>query len=142
MRDLSFAPFPFSATLAIGEEEWIALCEKHGFKDRTWMAETSNGDVATYGSLAVVRFGDLSEQEPDKLAGICAHEAVHVFAGMCRYISEGEPSEEFTAYHIQAITEWLLKELTCFHSQASTSNSQEQQSLPSQSDGTSGETPE
>lgn len=41
--------------------------------------------------------------------GLMAHEAVHVFDLICEHINEDEPSKEFKAYSIQAITMELLE---------------------------------
>jgi len=141
-RELDLPPFPVSVALAIGEDEWIQICEKNEFKDRTWMADNSLGEVSGMGSVVVVRFADLSSYDIIKRAGVCAHEAVHVFQALCQYINETEPSTEFAAYYVQAITQWLLKELECSLSQVSTSSSQEQQSSQESLDSTSSETGE
>lgn len=134
--EISLVPFPFSAVVIHDEEQYDAFCDAKGFKDRSWIDDNNQGDVCRYGSLAVVRFEDLSKLEQVDRVGIYAHEATHVFQGMCQYVSESEPSDEFQAYYIQRITTWLFKECECYL--ASTSSSSEQPSSAPSSEVDSG----
>lgn len=43
-----------------------------------------------------------------RVIGILAHEAAHVWQSICEAIGEREPSKEFEAYSIQAITQELI----------------------------------
>lgn len=44
-----------------------------------------------------------------KLAGLCFHEAVHVWQTCCDEIGERNPGTEIEAYSIQGIGQWLLQ---------------------------------
>ena len=132
--EISLSPFPFSVALIHDEEKYDKFCEAKGFKDRSWLDDNNQGDVCRYGSLAVVRFDDLSKLELYQRAGIYAHEAVHVFQAMCAYISESEPSDEFAAYYTQRIVEYLFKECECYLTSTS-SSSEQPSSAPSSGEG-------
>ena len=52
---------------------------------------------------------DLVDSSSDvAVIGMVTHEAVHIFQFMCADVGEKDPSPEFEAYTIQAITQHLL----------------------------------
>jgi hypothetical protein len=48
------------------------------------------------------------KRNPNEVVGLIVHEAVHVWQRICDCIGEYEPSLEFEAYSIQAITQRLI----------------------------------
>jgi len=49
-----------------------------------------------------------SEKDPNIIIGLLIHEAVHVWQRICLELGEREPSAEFEAYSIQAISQRLI----------------------------------
>lgn len=79
-----------------------------------WLADDANGSVQTYanpkGGLAcIVSLRPQREKSGIYIAGVIIHESVHVFQEWCIHFEERNPSREFEAYSIEAISKVLMK---------------------------------
>ena len=58
----------------------------------------------------IVCLRNYEQLDPVSVAGLLVHEAVHIWQRFCDHIGEAEPSVEFEAYSIQAISQRLMWE--------------------------------
>lgn len=59
---------------------------------------------------AVLCMPRAKDKAPEQIAGLIAHEAVHLWQAVRDAIGEKHPSSEFEAYSVQAITQRWLEE--------------------------------
>lgn len=97
--------------LCVNEEEFASVKRYLKVNDPVDFPGTGCGRVREYhkdGKMTcVVLLGDVSANEPLEIVGLLTHEAVHVWQVFCDHINEHEPSREFEAYSIQAISQRL-----------------------------------
>lgn len=58
--------------------------------------------------VCIVCLGDVRGSPPTRVAALLVHEAVHVWQEVARVMGETDPSSEFEAYSIQALSEKLF----------------------------------
>lgn len=58
---------------------------------------------------AIVCVSDQTGESWNKIMALLVHEAVHIWQWQCEFMGEGEPSREFEAYSIQAISLLLME---------------------------------
>ncbi len=112
-RDLITGPY---LCLVLSQEEFeqaLDLCDCKTYFP--WVSE--NADASTHtlenpeGKICcIVALQVTQENDPVEICGILVHEAVHVFQNYCETIGEKNPSSEFEAYSIQAISQRLMAE--------------------------------
>jgi hypothetical protein len=61
-------------------------------------------------NLALVCLGSVEEASPVQVAALLVHEAVHVWQQHVKFQGEDQPSDEYEAYAIQAISQNLMLE--------------------------------
>ena len=91
--------------IGIREENW------HAWPDPgcAWVYTYVDGERAR-GKHVVVCMGDTAGLDGIDIASVLCHEAVHVWQAYCSHISERYPADEQSAYAIQAISEFLMRE--------------------------------
>jgi len=107
--------YGFKLTLCTSEKMYW---RQHRKLSKRWPAPhwVSEGHAAMHkydqkhGSPLIVVCIDDKTRRAVEVAGLLAHEAVHVKQQLMRYVGEAEPSDEFEAYVVQNITQNLLDE--------------------------------
>ena len=101
--------------LFVGDESIKAFCEQHDLPP-VW---EGNGEaLAATATLTHPEFGEYLSlvlipdrgQLDSETCGLIVHEAVHVWQAICEAMGEEQPSTEFEAYSLQAITQCLLED--------------------------------
>ncbi|MDC5398483.1 hypothetical protein NRA60_14105 [Acinetobacter baumannii] len=71
----------------------------------------ADAQVSTFsdGAYAIVQIGDTADKDQIQVYGLLLHEAVHIWQIVKRRMGEREPSVEFEAYSIQAISQDLFE---------------------------------
>lgn len=114
MRSTTLQPFGFPLHVAVGDE-WPAFMRRMAIRDDD---DDPRGkvDARTYCNhdTAPARFGVwVHGNGPDApvhaLAGVLAHEAVHVVDFVLEQVGEDGQLQELHAYYVGYITEWLLR---------------------------------
>lgn len=91
--------------LKIKREDWP------NFKKGEWCDATTHFfDGKDCDNCAVVTLGSTKGRTRAQIAGLLAHEAVHIWQEIRNVIGEKEPSVEFEAYAIQRIAQNLIEE--------------------------------
>lgn len=106
------SPFQYvQYTLARNQLHMDLLFEDMSKGDPFLSVEGAAAQVSYYfdGAYAVVQLGDTSERNQIEVYGLLLHEAVHVWQIVKKRMGESEPSVEFEAYSIQAISQDLFE---------------------------------
>ncbi|MFX6185803.1 hypothetical protein ABTF43_14935 [Acinetobacter baumannii] len=71
----------------------------------------ADAQVSSYsdGAYAIVQIGDTADKDQIQVYGLLLHEAVHIWQIVKKRMGESEPSVEFEAYSIQAISQDLFE---------------------------------
>lgn len=114
-------PYPVTVVFAPNARAWDRAVKKFNIRDAGPYPENAgkclicwpeNRDVTNTRAInmVIVVTVDTTDESitPSQLAGICAHEATHVWQFMVEMIGEENPSYEFEAYTIQSLTQGLL----------------------------------
>lgn len=112
-RSLLVGPY---LTLCTSEDEYRSVLKKVGctdggewlLKSESWATTHILSDGNDLTCVVCVSPGDHSEAA---LAGVMAHEAVHIWRAFLDSIGEDDPGEEVEAYAIQNIAFYLTDEL-------------------------------
>lgn len=112
-RDLIVGPY---LVLVLCEKDFHQALKHLKVPRADWPQWVSGGaDATTHvmtnedgGMVCVVALGDCSSKEGVQVAALLVHEAVHVWQNWRESIGEKEPSSEFEAYSIQAISQRLM----------------------------------
>lgn len=108
-------PYECILYLFMREADFHKHLKRNGIPDRAIKPEADASTVVysrpgakTY--IFVVMKSDAWKHKPStsELAGLCFHEAVHVWQECCAQIGETSPGDEIAAYSIQEIGQWLL----------------------------------
>jgi hypothetical protein len=117
---------PIKIGVCVTEEQFQAELERMKVpKERRGTGNVRGNDATTHfyektdgehGECCIVCFNVESIKSNGKwctvdgtLANLCAHEAQHVWLAICRSIGEEKPSEEFSAYAVGNITQYLYE---------------------------------
>ncbi len=89
--------------MKVARNEWPSFI-KNDHSDATAHFFERDGEVSV-----LVCIKTRKEITPIQVAGLLVHEAVHIWQHYTRSIGEKEPSDEFEAYSIQAISQELME---------------------------------
>lgn len=111
-RDLIIGPYLVLCTTEAGFERVMRHCKVPRGNWGQWVRDGANATTHELvnpegGHVAVVCI-KATTQHPCQVAALLVHEAVHVWQYHCDRIGERNPSSEFEAYSIQAISQRLL----------------------------------
>ena len=106
-----------SVTLCKSEEQYNKVMRDLGvdYPD-PWIGEQQMATVHHFsnavsgGRSCVVCIGNMKNVPPIRIASILVHEAVHIWQTYIEFIDEENPSKEFEAYSIEAISYNLMEE--------------------------------
>lgn len=100
-------PYPVVIACATNATDFHAVCKDYGSPSQR---PRENAMVVTMPGVFVVSLrSDLPRQSPAFIAGVLAHEAMHVWQWTCRHMGETLPGDETEAYMMQAMVEWMYK---------------------------------
>ena len=113
-RDLITGPYLALCTSEADFHRAMKHCKVPREQWATWI--TDGADATTHqltnpdgGRLCVVCIRAGEQHSGVQIAAMLVHEAVHVWQFHCQNIGEREPSSEFEAYSIQAISQRLMQ---------------------------------
>jgi hypothetical protein len=112
-RDLIVGPY---LGLALSQKDFEAALRHCKVPKTEWADFINAGADATMhtltnpdgGMVCIVGIRPGPEHTGPQIAAMLVHEAVHVWQAWCDKIGEREPSSEFEAYSIQAISQRLM----------------------------------
>ena len=116
---INLLPISIDVTLFVRHEDYKAAMRRIGVREENWHAWPDPGCawVATYqggehepGKHSVVCLGDVEDMDGIEIAATLCHEAVHVWQAMCDHIGERRPADEQSAYAIQNIALYLMRQ--------------------------------
>lgn len=100
-------PYPVVICCATNARDFHALCKEYGM---SIVRPRENAMVVVRdGVFCVSLRSDLPRQASAFIAGVLAHEAMHVWQWTCRRAGETLPGDETEAYMMQSMVEWLYK---------------------------------
>jgi hypothetical protein len=103
--------YPFVFTFAENKKEWKKILNDWGYKLKYPKKSLARVTIIYPNSAPVCILTvhkDVDEYGTADQLGIIAHEAVHVWQALEKYINEDSASDEMEAYSIQSITKDLL----------------------------------
>lgn len=115
-RDLIVSPYSFA--LCLSEKQFKKELKRLNLPSEQWppFLATPHASATVHfferhGDIdfcAIVCLGDTSNVELEQVYSMLVHEAVHIWQEIRAHIGERDPSSEFEAYSIQAISQRLM----------------------------------
>lgn len=113
-RELVTGPYLGLATTEVQFHKAMRHCKVARENWPAWVSEGADATTHTFANkdgntACMVCIRPREGHTPIKIAAILVHEAVHVWQEHCERIGERNPSPEFEAYSIQAISQRLMQ---------------------------------
>lgn len=112
-RDLVVGPYLALATNEVDFRKAMRRLQVPRERWPKWLADDATACAHSFtnpsGGIASVVCIRLGEHQGIAVASTLVHEAVHVWQTWSRHIGEREPSDEFEAYSIEAISRRLMQ---------------------------------
>ena len=105
---------PFKYYLCLSEKDYVKIASAAQKENLVLSVKPSWGETIGRTNflhdVVIVSLQNISHVPFYAICGILAHEAYHVWCYYLERIGEEKPSEEFAAYGIQAITQFLVED--------------------------------
>lgn len=108
---------PFHTAVCLSEEAFHRALRTMGMPRKDWpsfiLSKYADATVHMFDGdrshAALVCLRGWEGRDPIEIAGLLVHEATHMWQQYCEQIGESDPSREFEAYGIQALSQSLMQ---------------------------------
>ena len=116
IKYLDITPFPASVGVTTSETDYIKEMKRLHIYDpppftNSGMDGSTNFFIHANNLYIIVTIKANNKTSKKQLIGLVVHEAVHVWQAVLESIGEDNCGDEITAYNIQNIVQFMLKEL-------------------------------
>lgn len=105
LREFHRHPYPVLIYCSINAREFHEVVKSR--KMRVQRPQQNAVVLLDPGVMVVSLRTDIKRELPHLLAGILAHESMHVWQRTCAHMSEKQCGDEQEAYMLQALVEWM-----------------------------------